>query len=183
MSHARILATSVLIVAASAVRAATVVEAAGATFPYPIYAKWFEAFHRHFPDFEIRYRAVGSEGGVQQLIQRKVDFAASDIPISALEARGAAYMQFPAVLGAVVPIYNVRSVSGALQFTPEALAGIYLGKIKKSFIAPMAAAPVTSGRSIFRRRCLLGNRRWAPGLCRRGRLVAAPMAMTASPSW
>ena len=132
MSYSRILVASALILVASAGHAATVVEAAGATFPYPIYAKWFEAFHRHFPDFEIRYQAIGSEGGVRQLIQRKVDFAASDAPLSGLDVGGGSgYVQFPAVLGAVVPIYNVPRVSGALQFTPEALAGIYLGKIRR----------------------------------------------------
>ena len=132
MSCSRILVASVLVVVASVGHAATVVEAAGATFPYPIYAKWFEAFHRHFPDFEIRYQAIGSEGGIQQLIQRKVDFAASDVPLSSIEVGGGSgYVQFPAVLGAVVPIYNVPRVSGAMQFTPEALAGIYLGNIKR----------------------------------------------------
>jgi phosphate transport system substrate-binding protein len=132
MSYSRILVASVLGFVATSGYAGTVVEGAGATFPYPIYAKWFEAFHRHFPDFEIRYQAVGSEGGVQQLLRRKVDFAASDVPLSSLDvAGGSRYLQFPAVLGAVVPIYNVPRASGALQFTPEALAGIYLGTIRR----------------------------------------------------
>src|ERR1700730_6295094 len=65
MSYSRILVACALVLVPSVGHSATVVEAAGATFPYPIYAKWFEAFHRHFPDFEIRYQAIGSEGGVQ----------------------------------------------------------------------------------------------------------------------
>ena len=132
MSCSRILVVSIFAFGASLSHAATVVEAAGATFPYPIYAKWFEAFNRRFPEFEIRYQAIGSEGGVQQLLRRKVDFAASDAPLNSLDvAGGSGYLQFPTVLGAVVPIYNVPRISGALQFTPEALAGIYLGAIRR----------------------------------------------------
>jgi phosphate transport system substrate-binding protein len=132
ISGSRILVASVLGFVATVSPAATVVEGAGATFPYPIYAKWFDAFHRRFPDFEIRYQAIGSEGGVQRLLQHKVDFAASDAPLSGLDVGSSSgYVQFPAVLGAVVPIYNVSRASGALQFTPEALAGIYLGTIRR----------------------------------------------------
>jgi phosphate ABC transporter phosphate-binding protein len=108
--------------------------AAGATFPYPLYAKWFEAFHKRFPETGISYDAVGSETGIQRLESGAIDFAGSDIMIPADEyfAGGKPrFLRFPATMGAVVPVYNLPDMPRELRFTPEILAGIYLGKIKK----------------------------------------------------
>ena len=120
----------------SAVRAqsVTTVTGAGATFPAPIYAKWFENYRRQAPGVEFKYDAVGSEAGIRRLLQKNVDFGASDSPEIFREiAPGAEadYLFFPSVVGAVVPIVNLPGFGDEVAFTPEALAGIYLGKIKK----------------------------------------------------
>ena len=112
----------------------TTLTAAGATFPYPVYAKWFEGFSREHPAIDIRYDAVGSEAGILRLREGAVDFAASDIMISADEyfAGGKpAFLRFPTIMGGVVPVYNLSEMPPDLRFTPEILAGIYLGKIRK----------------------------------------------------
>lgn len=107
--------------------------AAGATFPYPIYSKWFNEYHQAHPNVQINYQSIGSGGGIQQLKAGTVDFGASDMPLNdqLLGMFNFKIIQFPTVLGAVVPTYNIPKVTGALKFTPEALAGIYLGKITK----------------------------------------------------
>jgi phosphate transport system substrate-binding protein len=106
---------------------------AGATFPYPIYAKWFDEYHKLHPDIEINYQSIGSGGGIQQLHAGTVDFGASDMPLKdeLLQQLNLNIVQFPTVLGAVMPTYNIPGVNAELKFTPEALAGIYLGKITK----------------------------------------------------
>jgi phosphate transport system substrate-binding protein len=110
---------------------------AGATFPYPIYSKWFDAYHKLHPDLEINYQSIGSGGGIRQVTAGTVDFGASDGPMSAeqmaafKQKRGTDILHFPTVLGAAVPAYNVPGVKGTLRFTPEALAGIFLGTITK----------------------------------------------------
>jgi phosphate ABC transporter phosphate-binding protein len=113
----------------------TTLSAAGATFPYPVYAKWFEAFHKRFPGIEIRYDAVGSETGMKRLMEGAIDFAGSDIMITPDEffAGGKPkFLRFPTIMGAVVPVYNLPDPTAKdLRFTPEILAGIYLGKIRK----------------------------------------------------
>jgi phosphate transport system substrate-binding protein len=107
--------------------------AAGATFPYPIYSKWFDAYHKLHPDVEINYQSIGSGGGIQQLKAGTVDFGASDMPLNdeMLSQFNFKVLQFPTVLGAVVPTYNIPGVSAVLKFTPQALADIYLGKVTK----------------------------------------------------
>lgn len=106
---------------------------AGATFPYPIYSKWFDEYHNAHPDIEINYQSIGSGGGIQQLKSRTVDFGASDMPLNDEKLKDFPFKisHFPTVMGAVVPMYNIPDVSAELKFTPEALAGIYLGKITK----------------------------------------------------
>jgi len=106
---------------------------AGATFPYPIYSKWFDAFHKAHPEIEFNYQSIGSGGGIQQLKSGTVDFGASDMPLpdKLLETFPFRIIQVPTVLGAVMPTYNIPGVTAELKFTPEALAGIYLGKITK----------------------------------------------------
>src|SRR5690349_12808326 len=107
--------------------------AAGATFPYPIYSKWFNEYHQMHPNVQINYQSIGSGGGIQQLKAGTVDFGASDMPLNdqLLGTFNFKIIQFPTVLGAVVPSYNIPGFIGTLKFTPEALAGIYLGKITK----------------------------------------------------
>ena len=113
------------------------INGAGATFPYPIYSKWFDEFHKKSPNIEINYQSVGSGAGIKQVTEGTVDFGASDGPMNDEQIkafhdkRGANILHFPTVLGADVPTYNVPGVTGALNFTPEALAGIFLGKITK----------------------------------------------------
>jgi len=107
-------------------------QGAGATFPAPLYQKWFENYHRARPDAQIHYEGVGSEEGVRRLLSGTVDFGASDMPLSEaqLQSSGKKYEQFATVLGAVVPIYNVQGAPDGLNLTPEVLAEIFLGKIR-----------------------------------------------------
>jgi phosphate transport system substrate-binding protein len=107
--------------------------AAGATFPYPMYSKWFDVYRQSHPGVQINYQSIGSGGGIRQLIDKTVDFGASDGPMSdeQLKQSSVPILHFPTVMGADVPSYNVPGVSAELNFTPEALAGIFLGKITK----------------------------------------------------
>ena len=109
------------------------INAAGATFPYPIYSKWFDEYHKLHPNIQINYQSIGSGGGIRQLTDKTVDFGASDGPMTddQLKQAGFKILHFPTVLGADVPSYNIPGVTAELKFTPEALAGIYLGKITK----------------------------------------------------
>jgi phosphate transport system substrate-binding protein len=113
--------------------AGVTLNAAGATFPYPIYSKWFNEYHKLHPSITINYQSIGSGGGIRQLSAGTVDFGASDMPLKddLLQKLKLNITQFPTVLGAVVPSYNIPGVKATLKFTPAALAGIYLGKITK----------------------------------------------------
>lgn len=110
---------------------------AGATFPYPMYSKWFDEYHKKVPNVQINYQSIGSGGGIRQVTEGTVDFGASDGPMNDQQLKayqdkhGFGILHFPTVLGADVPTYNIPGVSAELNFTPEALAGIYLGKITK----------------------------------------------------
>jgi phosphate transport system substrate-binding protein len=121
-----------LAIITSAAVAQTNLNGAGATFPYPIYSKWFNEFQK-VHGVQINYQSIGSGGGIRQLQSGTVDFGASDMPLNddQLKEMGKSIIQFPTVLGSVVPAYNVPGVSGEIKFTPEVLAGIYLGKITK----------------------------------------------------
>jgi phosphate transport system substrate-binding protein len=109
------------------------INAAGATFPYPIYSKWFDEYHKLHPNIQINYQSIGSGGGIAQLTAKTVDFGASDGPMTddQLKQAGFKVLHFPTVLGAAVLTYNIPGVATDLKFTPEAIAGIYLGKITK----------------------------------------------------
>ena len=109
------------------------ISAAGSTFPAPLYLKWFESFEERHPGVRIRYAGIGSEAGLKRLMDGKVDFAGSDLPLSAekLSQSGKSYLEFATVVGAVVPVYNLKGIEPSLNFTPEVLAGIYSGKIRK----------------------------------------------------
>src|SRR5438552_14790985 len=115
---------------------ALLINGAGATFPYPIYSKWFDEFHKT-NSAQINYQSVGSGAGIKQVTEGTVDFGATDGPmnddqIKAYRAKnGTGILHFPTVLGAVVPTYNVPGVNAPLNFTPEALAGIFLGRVSK----------------------------------------------------
>ncbi|MGB8803143.1 MAG: phosphate ABC transporter substrate-binding protein PstS [Candidatus Acidiferrales bacterium] len=107
--------------------------AAGATFPYPIYSKWFDVYHTAHPNIQINYQSIGSGGGIRQLQAGTVDFGASDGPMSDQQLAESKFkiLHFPTVLGAVVPTYNIPGVTAELNFTQKALADIYLGAITK----------------------------------------------------
>ena len=112
---------------------ALLVNGAGASFPYPIYSKWFDEYHKKFPDIQINYQSIGSGGGIRQVLVGTVDFGATDGPMTdgQLGQAKTKILHFPTVLGADVPTYNIPGVTGELNFTPEALAGIFLGKVTK----------------------------------------------------
>jgi len=112
---------------------ATTLNGAGATFPYPIYSKWFSEYNKIHPDVQINYQSIGSGGGINQLKAGTVDFGASDMPLDDTKAKQipVPFVQLPTVLGSVVPSYNIPGVTAELKFTPQVLAGIYLGKITK----------------------------------------------------
>src|SRR6202140_5311988 len=109
------------------------INGAGATFPYPIYSKWFSEYNKLHPDVQINYQSIGSGGGIRQGLNGTVDFGASDGPMTDEQLKEAKtkILHIPTVMGAVVPAYNVPGVSAEIKFTPEALAGIFLGKIQK----------------------------------------------------
>ena len=121
----RFVLTAVLMILTTFATAATTLNGAGATFPYPLYSKWFSDYHKLHPDVEINYQSIGSGGGIRQLQQGTVDFGASDMPLAdaQLKEMGKPIVQLPTVLGAVVPAYNVSGVSREIKFTPQALAG------------------------------------------------------------
>jgi phosphate transport system substrate-binding protein len=107
--------------------------AAGATFPFPMYSKWFDKYHQAHSNVQINYQSIGSGGGIRQLLDKTVDFGASDGPMNDEQLKQASMpiLHFPTVLGADVPSYNLPGVNAELNFTPEALGGIFLGKITK----------------------------------------------------
>ncbi len=122
--------SALLLGAAGAVQAAEIT-GAGATFPYPIYAKWADAYHKE-TGTKMNYQSIGSGGGIKQISAKTVDFGASDKPLSQEELDKAGLMQFPAIMGGVVPAINLKGIkSGEIKLTGALLADIYLGKIKK----------------------------------------------------
>jgi len=127
----KILLLAFLMVGVTAAATAQNLNAAGATFPYPIYSKWFNEYHNQHPNVAINYQSIGSGGGIRQVLEGTVDFGASDGPMTD-EQLGQAktpIFHIPTVLGAVVPAYNVPGVTADLRFSPEVIANICLGKI------------------------------------------------------
>ena len=124
-------------VAALPVIAQTTLNGAGATFPNPIYSKWFSEYHKLHSEVQVNYQSIGSGGGIRQVTEGTVDFGASDMPMTDAQLAEAQsklktkLFNIPTVLGAVVPAYDIPGVSGEVKFTPEALAGIFLGRITK----------------------------------------------------
>jgi phosphate transport system substrate-binding protein len=126
-------ALSALAILLTVAEAKVLINAAGATFPYPVYGKWFEEFAKIDTNVQINYQSIGSGAGIRQLIEGTVDFGASDMPVTdeIIAQFKIKPLHFPTVLGGIVPSYNLPGIGQDLKFTPEALAGIYLGKIKK----------------------------------------------------
>jgi phosphate transport system substrate-binding protein len=127
-------ALAVVVLAAAPSLAATVqINGAGATFPYPIYSKWFSEHNKLHPDVEINYQSIGSGGGIRQMTAQTVFFGATDGPMTQeqLQAAPGRVLHFPTVLGAVVPVYNLPDVTQSLNFSGSVLADIFLGKITK----------------------------------------------------
>jgi phosphate transport system substrate-binding protein len=109
------------------------INGAGATFPYPIYSKWFEEYRKVHPDVQINYQSIGSGGGIRQVTNQTVAFGATDGPMTDDQLKDAPgpILHFPTVLGADVPVYNIPGVTAELKFTGPLLADIFLGKVKK----------------------------------------------------
>src|ERR1700758_3384358 len=122
--------------------AQTTINGAGATFPYPMYSKWFSEYHNAHPDIQINYQSIGSGGGIRQVLAGTVDFGASDGPMTdeQLSQSKVKILHVPTVLGAVVPAYNVPGISEELKFTPDVISGIFLGKITNWNDKSIAAA-------------------------------------------
>jgi len=107
------------------------INGAGATFPFPLYSKWFSQYNKLHPDIQINYQSIGSGGGIKQITERTVDFGASDAPFSDEQLQKASGVQhIPTVMGAVVIVWNLPGVQ-QLRIAPETLAAIYLGKVTK----------------------------------------------------
>ena len=134
---ARLLVAGLVLAAGVWAQGALLINGAGATFPYPIYSKWFDEYHKLHGTIQINYQSVGSGAGIKQVTEGTVDFGASDGPMNDEQLKtfqdkhGFAILHFPTVLGAAVPTYNIPGVTAALNFTPEALAGIFLGRVTK----------------------------------------------------
>lgn len=128
-----ILALAGLFAAGASLAAAQQITAAGATFPAPIYQKWFGEYHKLHPNVAVNYQSIGSGAGIQQLTSGTVDFGASDMPMTDAQIAKLKIhpLHFPTVLGGVVPTYNIPGVSQELKFSGTTLADIYLGKIQK----------------------------------------------------
>jgi phosphate transport system substrate-binding protein len=126
------LTIAALLLSAAGARADTVlINGAGATFPFPIYSKWFSDYNKAHPEIQINYQSIGSGGGIKQITERTVDFGASDAPMSDEElAKAKGLTHLPTVMGAVVVIYNLPGVT-TLKLAPETLSDIFLGKISK----------------------------------------------------
>src|SRR5439155_13666639 len=127
------LAGIVLVICGAAAQQKIQINGAGATFPFPIYSKWFSEYNKLHPTVEINYQSVGSGAGIRQLTNQTVFFGATDGPMTneQLQAAPNKILHFPTVLGGVVPIYNISGVKAELKFTGQILADIFLGKITK----------------------------------------------------
>jgi phosphate transport system substrate-binding protein len=132
-----LLVAAVVLAAAMWAQGALSINGAGATFPYPMYSKWFDEYHKKNGNLQINYQSIGSGGGIKQVTEGTVDFGASDGPMNDDQLKayqdkhGFPILHFPTVLGADVPSYNIPGVTAELNFTPDAIAGIFLGKVTK----------------------------------------------------
>ena len=125
---------ALMVLATGTAQAQTIqINGAGATFPYPIYSKWFDEYHKLHPEIEINYQSIGSGGGIRQLSSQTVFFGASDGPMTPeqMSAAPGKILHLPTVLGGVVPVYNLPDVNAELRFTGKLIADIILGKVTK----------------------------------------------------
>jgi phosphate transport system substrate-binding protein len=132
--YSSLAATGFVILMGVAVAAQTIkINGAGATFPYPIYSKWFSEYNKLKPTVEINYQSIGSGGGIRQVTNGTVFFGATDGPMTEdqLQAAPGRILHLPTVLGADVPVYNIPGVDADLKFTGPLLADIFLGKVTK----------------------------------------------------
>jgi phosphate transport system substrate-binding protein len=122
-----------LIILSFSLSATVKINGAGATFPYPIYSKWFSEYQKNKKDVEFNYQSIGSGGGIQQLLQQTVDFGASDAPMSDEDLKKAAWpvLHIPTVMGSVAIVYNLEGAPNNLKLSAETLVNIFLGKISK----------------------------------------------------
>jgi phosphate transport system substrate-binding protein len=133
----RLLLAAVFVATPALCSAQTLINGAGATFPYPIYSKWFNEYRKLHPDVQINYQSIGSGGGIRQVTEGTVDFGATDGPMNEEQLadfqkkRGCGVLHLPTVMGAVVVTYNIPGITESLNFTPETIADIYLGKVTK----------------------------------------------------
>jgi len=126
-----IAAAAVASFAGAGIASAAGITGAGATFPYPIYAKWADAYKKK-TGIGMNYQSIGSGGGIKQINAKTIDFGASDKPLKPQELAKGGLMQFPAIMGGVVPVFNVKGIeTGQIRLTGDMLANIYLGKVKK----------------------------------------------------
>jgi len=127
----RILVPALAAAAFSTCALAADITGAGATFPYPIYAKWADAYKKNTGN-GLNYQSIGSGGGIKQITAKTVDFGASDMPLKGEDLEKNGLVQFPAIMGGVVPVVKLSGVNpGQIKFTGALLADIYLGKVKK----------------------------------------------------
>src|SRR5438094_1012220 len=126
----RMIGAAALVALAAAPASAQNLTGAGATFPYPLYSKWFDVYHEK-TGIQINYQSIGSGGGIQQVKAGTVDFGASDAALNndRLKEMPRRVLHFPTVAGAVAMVYNLPGFSGTVKLTPEAIVGIYMGKI------------------------------------------------------
>src|SRR5438477_5098448 len=131
MKFKLIAALAALCITTAATAQTVQINGAGATFPNPIYSKWFSEYNKLHPDIQINYQPIGSGGGIRQLTNQTVFFGATDGPMTneQIQAAGAHVMHLPTVLGAVVPVYEVAGLSEPLRFSGPLLADIFLGKV------------------------------------------------------
>ena len=127
------LGCSIALVAGTAAQQMMQINGAGATFPYPIYSKWFAEYNKLHPEIQINYQSIGSGGGIRQVTNQTVFFGATDGPMTPdqLLAAPGRILHFPTVLGADVPVYNIPGIAAELKFSGPVLADIFLGKIIK----------------------------------------------------
>ena len=107
------------------------ISGAGATFPYPVYAKWASAYYK-LTGIKMNYQSIGSGGGIKQIKAKTVDFGASDAPLKPKDLQGAGLIQFPMIMGGVVPVVNIKGIRpGQIRLSNQLMADIYLGRVKK----------------------------------------------------
>ena len=125
------LALTMVLALGAAAQAEEMLNGAGATFPYPVYSAWANEYNK-VTGLKLNYQSIGSGGGIKQITERTVDFGASDKPLTPEELAKANLLQFPAVIGGVVPVVNITGVkAGELKLDPEAVCKIYMGEITK----------------------------------------------------